>query len=162
MIKQLISNKYIILATLLISTTIISILYSLSNISLFVGNFFLVLLTFFIQIISVGFFLYVFDSIINTKKVFKVRLLQIIKSILMSQMIMLPISFILLIIYPFFNISSEWLTKIIVTSTNYMILLLLFFSYPTVTKSDNCTTIKVVSLTIIVLMILRLVSQFLI
>lgn len=161
MIKY-INNKYVILITLMLSTTIIAILYSLSNINLFIGNFFLVLLTFFIQIVSIGFFLYVLDSIIIPRKIFKIRFLQTIKTVLTSQMVMFPISLILLLIYPVFNISSEWLTKIIVTSTNYMVLLSLFFAYPLVTKNDNYTTIKVVASTIIIVMILRYISHFLI
>lgn len=161
MIKY-INNKYVILTIEALSTILIAILYSLNNIHLFIGNFFLVLLTFFIQIISIGFFLYVLDSIIIPKKNFKIRFLQTIKTILVAQMVMFPISFILLLIYPFYNISSECLTKIIVSSTNYMVLVFLFLAYPLVTKADKYTSIKVASSTIIIVMALRYITNFLI
>jgi len=157
-----ISNKYILLLSVGFSSVVIALLYSLNNINLFVGNFFVVLATFIIQIISVGIFLNMSDAIINPKKAFKLRFFQTIKIILTSQLIMLPIGLILLLIYPCFHISTEWITKIIITATNYVVLLALFFSYPFVTKSDKYTTIKVVSSTIILMLVLRYISHFLI
>ena len=155
-------NKYTILLSLFLSSAIIAILYSLGNFNLFIGNFLVVLGTFIIQIVSVGLFILMSEKIIIPKKKFKNRFFQITKSILIAQMVMLPIACIILIIYPFFNIPIEMISKIIITATNYVVLLLVFFSYRFVTKSDNHTAAKVIFSAIILIMLIRSIYNFLI
>lgn len=155
-------NKYTILLSLILSSAVIAILYSINGSNLFIGNFLIVLATFVVQSISVGIFLIMADTLIIPKKSFKLRLFQTIKTILVAQMVMLPISCIVLLMYPFFNFSAELISKIIIITTNYLVLAFLYLSYPFATKSDRYTTIKVISSTIVLIMILRYISHSLV
>lgn len=155
-------NKYTILLSLVLSSIIIAILYSINCLNLFVGNLLIVFATFIIQLISVEIFLIMADVLIVYKKSFKLRLIQTIKAILVAQMITLPVGCIVLLMHTFFNFSPELISKTIVITTNYVVLAFLYLSYPFSAKKDSYTTIKVVSLTIVLIMILRCISHSLI
>jgi hypothetical protein len=159
--KKLIKNKYIILLSVFLNTIFISLLYSLKNINLFLGNFVIVLITLALQALSTGFFLFMIESFIAPKQSFKINFLNTIKSVFISQYPLSFVSIALFIICTLTNISAEWISKIIITTTNQISLFALFLSYSLVTKKSFSDTIKVVSITIIIMMIVHYVFHFL-
>lgn len=151
MIKYIKNNYIIASATMLYCIfigVICSINYSLTAIAINTGLF---MLTMALNVLVNGIFLFAIDAFIRQKKTFKLRFFEITKALWISQLILLPISLIAVILNPFISLSDEATVKIITFSLKYICPFVLFFSYKNITKSDWPTTIKVVSITFILM-----------
>lgn len=131
----------------------IGLLYSLRNFSFnFIAlNFSLVLVTVFFSTLLNGAFLFAIDSFIRQKVQFKARFFKLTKSLWVSQLILLPVSIVTLAIIPFVSISAITIVRIVTFTIRYICPFALLFSYKYTTNSDWFTSIKVVSITFILM-----------
>ena len=162
---KLLKNNYLICAITLISsiltTTLICVKSSMIlNLSSFLLNELIVLVTIVVVVFCEGIFLISTDSLFCRKKSFKDRFFYVMKSIWISQFVLLPIILILFVVNFFVELDISIINKIIVVSISYLGQLVLFFSYKFITKYDWNTTIKVVASQSVLTIFLTLLLKF--
>ena len=155
MIKY-IPKKSIIFSITFIYSILIGILYSLENFKLtFIAiNTGVFLLTILLYVIGNGIFLIIVDNFMRQGIQFKIRFSELVKAILISKLILLPISLLLLGLSLFIKLDVLVLTKVITISLNYVSPFILLFSYKLVTKADWNITIKVVSIAFLIVILM--------
>ncbi len=155
MIKY-IQKKSIIFSITFIYSILIGILYSLENFKLtFIAiNTGVFLLTILLYVIGNGIFLIIVDNFMRQGIQFKIRFSELVKTILISKLILLPISLLLLGLSLFIKLDVLVLTKVITISLNYVSPFILLFSYKLVTKVDWDITIKVVSIAFLIVILM--------
>lgn len=146
-------NKYIISGLTLLYCVCIGLLYSFRNFgfNFIVLNFSLVLVTVFFSTLLNGAFLFAIDSFIRQKVQFKARFFELTKSLWVSQLILLPVSIVTLATISFISISAITIVRIVTFAIRYICPFALLFSYKYITNSDWFTSIKVVSITFILM-----------
>ncbi len=146
-----IKSKTIFFGTI-IYCVLIGIIYSLNKFDMlyFMVNLCVFILTLALNVTKDILFLTTVDMFIRQRIPFKKRLLEIIKSICFSKLILLPLSICLLLLNIFVKIDLILLSKIITFSLIYVSQFLLLPAYKAITKSDWLMTIKVVSAELII------------
>lgn len=164
--KKYLKNNIIIGVFLLLSTLLLTVLYYIKgliqeNPISFIENFIIIFFSIFGVVFCSGIFMLASDSIFCREKKFKERFFYVTKSLWLSQLIILPVSIILLLVNFIFNLDVFIINKIIVFTISYASQIFLFFSYKFVTKHDWFTTIKVVTsqgiLTILIILLLKFI-----
>lgn len=155
-----VQNKSIIFFITFIYSILIGILYSLENFKLtFIAiNTGVFLLTILLYVIGNGIFLIIVDNFMRQGIPFKIRFSELMKAILISKLILLPISLLLLSLSLFIKLDVLVLAKVITISMSYICPFILLFAYKLVTKTDWIITIKVVVVSFI---IMTLITQVL-
>ncbi len=141
----------LIILTLLYSV-LIGILYSIEyfdfiSVGLSILFFMLALIS---SLLFNEFFLFVSWRFIEPSKKFKEILLKTSKALLLSYMILLPISLILFFVYYLNLISIINIAKVIMFIMDYICLIFLFFTYKSITKYDWGKCVLIVAASIIV------------
>ena len=162
---KLLKSNYIISSIILISSILITILFCIKssivlNLSSFLGNWLIIFLTIAGMVLCESIFLLSVDSIICRGKKFKERIFYVMKSLWLSQIILLPIILTLFLVNTFINLDVSLINKILAFSIAYLSQLVLFFSYKFVTRYDWSTTIKVVASQSILTILLTLLLKF--
>ncbi|MCL2311390.1 MAG: hypothetical protein FWC41_02705 [Firmicutes bacterium] len=164
MLKHL-KNNFVIGGLTLISSILITILYCLKNYEelntlCFLQNGIFILGTIVSMVICGSIFLLSVDAIILKNVKFKERIFYTMKSLWLSQFIVLPIILILFLINFFVDLEFSIINKIVVFTISYLSQIFLFFSYKFVTKYDWATTIKVVASQSILTICLSILLKF--
>jgi len=163
--QKYLKNNLTITAVLIISSVLITILYYFKDLVLpnaisFVGNIVIIFSSILGIVLCGSVFLLAIDAMINRNIRFKERLFYTIKSLCISQFMLLPVILILLLINVFVDLEFSIINKIVVFSISYLSQICLFFSYKLVTKSNWSTTIKVVASQSILAILLSILLKF--
>lgn len=110
----------------------------------------IVLFTITLNVIISSIFILAIDTFICQNKLSKVRFFELTKATWGSQLILFPISLIMVILTPFIKLNPETIIKSITFTLKYICPFALLFSYKIITHADWDKTIKVVSITFII------------
>ena len=160
MIKYL-KNTLVMSTSILISSLLITSLYCFkSPESSFWLNELFVILSIVGMVVCGSVFLLATDSIFCRGRKFKERFIYVIKSLWLSQCVILPVVLCLFLVNAFFNLILLDINKVIVFSISYLSQFTLFFSYKFITDYDWSTTIKVVASQFILTSLLTSLMKF--
>lgn len=126
----------------------------------FVGNILIMMLTILGIVICTGIFMLAIDSLFFKAIKFKERFFYITKSLWLSQLVILPISLILLVVNIFANVEVSIINNIVVFSISYLSQLVLFFSYRFITNRNWNIVIKVVASEFVFTLLLSVILKF--
>lgn len=151
--SKLLNSKSIIFIFTFLYCTILAMICTNNflNIKLLGINFIMFVVTLFIKALISGVFLFSIDAFLSNKKDFKLRFFEIVKSLLIAYLILLPFSLITLILNFLVDFQMDFFIRVISFSINFICPISLFFSYKFVTKSTWEYTIKVNSITVIII-----------
>ena len=150
MIKYM-QNRYIIALSTLLYCVCIGVLYSNTlNTKFVMLNSVIVFITVCLNVLTTSLFLMPINCFVNNIKL-KECFGKLVKAIWISQMILVPISLILILLKTVIYLDMGVRVKIINFTMQYICPFVLFYAYKNVTKADWITTIKVVSIAFILL-----------
>lgn len=167
-IKNILRKRYIEISTILYCGYVACI-YMISdpnhdknnpNWGNFAINLAIFSLTIFANVIINSLFLSAISSVIERIDTFKGRFLKALKSMLIAQIVLLPVSFILLMVSFFIHLDSFWVSKIIIFTINFIVPIALFFSYKHTTKLPWNKSIAIVALNIFIIGLLTQLIHF--
>lgn len=143
-------NNFVIFAIIFISSILTTLLYCLKSgidVSLlyFFQNEVLVLGSIALLVICNSVFLLAVDNIFCRNVKFKERFFYIMKSLWISQFLLLPVILVLLAVNIFVDLKFLTINNIVVFTISYLSQIALVFSYKFVTNKKWYTTIKVIA-----------------
>ena len=163
--QKYLKNNMVIASALTISCIILTVLYYIKGLVLpnfisLVGNALIMLSSIFGVVICGSIFMLATDFLFCRDQKFKNRFFYLTKSLWLSQILLLPISLILLMSNIFISIDISIINSIVVFSISYLSQLVLFFSYKFITNRDWNITIKVVASQFMLTLLLILLLKF--
>lgn len=163
--QKYLKNNMVIALALTISCIILTVLYYIKGLVLpnfisLVGNALIMLSSILGVVVCGSIFMLATDSLFCRDQKFKNRFFYLTKSLWLSQILLLPISLILLILNIFVSIDISIINSIVVFSISYLSQLVLFFSYKFITNRDWNITIKVVASQFMLTLLLILLLKF--
>lgn len=163
--QKYLKNSIVIALMITIACTVLTLIYYmcgmvLPNFISFFGNMLIIILSILGIVICNSIFILATDSLFCRDQKFKKRFFYLSKSLWLSQVLLLPISLILLILNIFVSMDISIINSIVVFSISYLSQLVLFFSYKFITNRDWNTTIKVVSSQFMLTLLLTLLLKF--
>ena len=163
--QKYLKDNMVIASALAISCIILTVLYYIKGLVLpnfisFVGNALIMLSSILGVVICGSIFMLATDCLFCRDQKFKNRFFYLTKSLWLSQILLLPISLILLILNIFVSIDISIINSIVVFSISYLSQLVLFFSYKFITNRDWNITIKVIASQFALTLLLNLLLKF--
>lgn len=163
--QKYLKNNITIAIAVFASCAMLTTIYYLKGLVLpnalsFIGNTSIMALTILGTVLCNGLFLLATDALFFRDEKFKNRFFYVTKALWISQLLLLPVSFILLLANLFVNLDISIINNAVVVSISFLSQLILFFSYKFVTNHDWSETIKVVSSQIMLALFLSVLLRF--